>query len=81
MNVPSWLALIVEAYGIYFAAGVLFFAALIARELRRDRRRQAIARQNAEHPHPSVRWLTPSGDPFDRTRPNRYTVPAQRRQL
>ena len=80
MNVPAWLALIVEAYGIYLAAGVLFFAALIARELRRDRRRQAIAAQQQRHPHPSVRWLTPSSDPFDRTRPNRYTVPAQRRQ-
>ena len=80
MTVPTWLALIVEAYGFYLAAAVIAAAAFIARELRRDRRRQAIARQNAEHPHPSTRWLTPSTEPFDRTRPNRYTVPAQRRQ-
>ena len=69
--------------GLALAAfAVLILAAAVAldiRDRRQDRRRQAIARQNARHPHPSTRWLTPSTEPFDRTRPNRYTVPAQRR--
>ena len=77
MNVPSWLALIVEAYGFYLVAAVIAVIAFIARELRRDRRRQAIARQNATRPHPSM--LRPSRDVFDQEQPNRYTVPAQRR--
>ena len=72
----SWnilLELIILAVVILVAA-----VALDIRDRHQDRRRQAIARQNARHPHPSTRWLTPSTEPFDRTRPNRYTVPAQR---
>jgi hypothetical protein len=66
--------------GLALAAVAVLILAAAAWIAARDRRRRGIARQNATHPHPSTRWLTPSTDPFDQTQRNRYTVPAQRRQ-
>ena len=74
----TWLSI----YGAYVvvAAAVtgLFIGWQIWRDVRADRRRQAIARQNATRPHPSM--LRPSRDVFDQDQPNRYAVPAQREQ-
>ena len=70
-DTPVGLALAAFAVVILVAA-----VALDIRDRHQDRRRQAIARQNARRPHPSM--LRPSRDVFDQEQPNRYTVPAQR---
>ena len=82
MNPPTWLVLAAQLYGGYFVGGVVIVGAVFGWALwssHRTERREAIARQQADHPHPSTRMLRPSRDVFDQERPNRYTVPTQRR--